>query len=157
MNCFGVRQHPEKFIPKVIQKVLKGEVVEIHSSPDKKVSGSRFYISQDCISDACMFIEHLGPNLQTQNTDGVSLPIYNLVGAEETSNLDLANMIADSIGLPLKYEMVDFHSQRPGHDLRYGLDGSLLRELGWQPKASVSSKIKEITDWYLKNPKWLLG
>lgn len=52
-------------------------------------------------------------------------------------------------------DRLDFHSSRPGHDLRYGLDGGLMRSLGWEPKISLSERIKEVSDWYLSNPKWL--
>jgi dTDP-glucose 4,6-dehydratase len=54
---------------------------------------------------------------------------YNIVG-KELSNLEIASMIADILNKPLKYKMVDFHSSRPGHDLRYSLDGSKMREMG---------------------------
>ena len=64
-------------------------------------------------------------------------------------------MIAEAQGKELKYEMVDFHSTRPGHDMRYSLSGDLMRSLGWEPKVSLSDRIKQVTDWYLDNPKWL--
>ena len=43
----------------------------------------------------------------------------------------MAQLIAETIGKPLNYKMVDFHSDRPGHDLRYGLDGGKMRKMGW--------------------------
>ena len=54
----------------------------------------------------------------------------------------------------LKYEMVDFHSQRPGHDLRYALDGSKMKELGWEPK-SAYHRLESTINWTLKNDRWL--
>ncbi|MFW6047550.1 MAG: hypothetical protein ACOCP4_07200 [Candidatus Woesearchaeota archaeon] len=54
---------------------------------------------------------------------------YNIVG-EEISNLEIAQIIADILNKKLKYEMVDFHSSRPGHDLRYAMDGSKLKNMG---------------------------
>ena len=59
---------------------------------------------------------------------------FNLVGPSEINNLDLALKIAKSQNIDLKYEMVDFHSSRPGHDLRYALDGGLMKSLGWCQK-----------------------
>jgi len=50
--------------------------------------------------------------------------------------------------------MVDFHSQRPGHDLRYALDGKKMEEMGWIPQ-SAYDKLKEVVDWTLKNERWL--
>jgi dTDP-glucose 4,6-dehydratase len=56
----------------------------------------------------------------------------------------------------LKYKMVDFHSTRPGHDLRYALDGGLLESLGWKPKLKLSERIDEVVSWTLENERWLL-
>ena len=46
--------------------------------------------------------------------------------------------------------MVDFHSSRPGHDLRYALDGSLMKDLGWVPKISIEERIFQVVEWSLK-------
>ena len=51
--------------------------------------------------------------------------------------------------------MVDFHSSRPGHDLRYALDGNLMKQLGWKPKISIEKRIHEVVNWTLKNKRWL--
>ena len=50
--------------------------------------------------------------------------------------------------------MVDFHSQRPGHDLRYALDGSKMKEMGWEPQA-VKDRLKQTVEWTLENDRWL--
>ena len=51
--------------------------------------------------------------------------------------------------------MVDFHSSRPGHDLRYALDGDLMKELGWVPKVSIDERIIQVVQWTLNNERWL--
>ena len=51
--------------------------------------------------------------------------------------------------------MVDFHTSRPGHDLRYALDGGLMKELGWVPKVSIEDRINEVVQWTLNNDRWL--
>jgi len=51
--------------------------------------------------------------------------------------------------------LVDFHSTRPGHDLRYSLSGDLMRSFGWEPQISISDRIKQVTNWYLENPEWV--
>ena len=145
MNNYGERQHPEKFIPMVIKKVLSGEVVTIHSDSTKTISGSRFYIHARNVSDALLFLF----------TRAKSADIYNLVGEKEVSNLNLAQMIATVVGKPLKYEMVDFHTSRPGHDLRYALDGTKVKNMGWQPPKSFEPSLEKTIKWYLENPKWL--
>ena len=156
MNVFGERQHPEKFIPMVIQKARDGETVTIHSDPSKTIPGSRHYIHAKDVADGLMFILD---NLQEYKHSGdyghAKCPKFNLVGPEEIDNLALANMIAASQGKELKYEMIDFHTSRPGHDLRYALDGGLLKSLGWEPKIKFSERVKEVTDWTLANERWL--
>jgi dTDP-glucose 4,6-dehydratase len=77
------------------------------------------------------------------------------VGTEEVDNLTLAQWIADAAGRELIYEMTDFHSLRPGHDLRYALDGGLLQSLGWEPKIKLSERIAEMVQWTLENDRWL--
>ena len=54
-----------------------------------------------------------------------------------------------------KYEMVDFHSARPGHDLRYSLSGEYMKSLGWQPRITLSERIEQVVNWTLENDRWL--
>jgi dTDP-glucose 4,6-dehydratase len=156
MNVFGERQHPEKFIPLCIQKARDGETVTIHSDPSKTKAGSRHYIHAKDVADGLMFIlENLQDYKHTNDYGGAKCPKFNLVGPEEIDNLSLAKMIAQAQGKELQYEMIDFHSSRPGHDLRYALDGSLLKSLGWEPKIKFSERVKEVVEWTLANNRWL--
>jgi len=145
MNAMGERQHVEKFIPKVIKKVLNYELVEIHSYPDKKTSGTRYYIHARNIAAGVLFLLEKG-------TIGES---YNLTGEKEVSNLEMAQIIADTIGKPLKYEMVDFHSDRPGHDLRYGLDGNKMKKMGWSLPVDFETSLRNTVRWTVDNQIWL--
>ena len=145
MNAFGERQHIEKFIPKVIKAVIKNEKVYIHSYPDKKTSGTRFYIHARNIAEGVLFLLKKG-NL------GES---YNLTGEQEISNLDLALLISKIIGKPLNYEMVDFHSDRPGHDLRYGLNDEKMKKMGWKLPLDFENSLKKMIKWTLNNKEWL--
>jgi len=77
------------------------------------------------------------------------------VGEREVNNLELASLIAANVGRPLHYEMVDFHSSRPGHDLRYALDGSKLAEMGWSPPDCFERSLSDTVFWTLKNERWL--
>ena len=67
----------------------------------------------------------------------------------------LFRSIAEAQGKELKYEMVDFHSSRPGHDLRYALSGDYMASLGWKPKISLRGRINDMVKWTLENDKWL--
>ena len=145
MNAFGERPHVEKFIPKCIKKILNNELVHIHSYPDKKESGTRFYIHAQNIASAVLFLIK----------NGIIGEKYNISGEKEVSNLDLALLIAKSMDKELNYEMVDFHSSRPGHDLRYGLDGNKIYELGWNPKFNFEDSLEKTVKWTLNNLEWL--
>lgn len=159
MNVFGQRQHPEKYIPMCIRKVRNGETVTIHSDPSKTTPGSRFYIHAADVADAMYFLLHLNAEQEAKvhepDYGGAKCPKFNVVGKEEINNLELAKYIANAEGKELKYEMVDFHSSRPGHDLRYGLSGEYMKELGWEPKLTLRDRIKEVVDWSLANPEWI--
>lgn len=156
MNVFGERQHPEKFIPMTIRRVRNGEKVSIHSDQTKTIPGSRHYIHAKDVASALLFILNLDKNsITVDDYGGAKCPKFNIVGAEEINNLELAKMIAKAQNKPLNYEMVDFHSSRPGHDLRYALSGEYMRKLGWYPKITLSERITEVVNWTLANEKWL--
>tara|TARA_B100000401_G_scaffold73570_1_gene45284 strand:+ start:2540 stop:3526 length:987 start_codon:yes stop_codon:yes gene_type:complete len=145
MNAFGERQHVEKFIPLCIKKIMNNETIQIHSYPDKKRSGTRFYIHARNIAAAVLFLIKNGENGEK----------YNISGEKEISNLEMAQLIARCMNKELKYEMVDFHSDRPGHDLRYGLDGNKLFSMGFKLPVNFEESIKKTVEWTLKNQKWL--
>tara|TARA_R100000995_G_scaffold83975_1_gene61316 strand:+ start:52 stop:1047 length:996 start_codon:yes stop_codon:yes gene_type:complete len=145
MNAFGARQHVEKYIPMVIKKVLNDEKVMIHSYPDKKRAGSRFYIHARNIAAAVLFLLERGEIGEK----------YNVVGEKEVDNLELAQLIAKIVGKPLKYEMVDFHSDRPGHDLRYSLSGEKMKSMGWELPVNFEDSMNETVKWTIENPEWL--
>lgn len=155
MNVFGERQHPEKFIPATIQKVRDNETVIIHADPTRTVAGSRMYIHAQDVAEGLMFILNLKDYQHTGDYGHAHCAKFNLVGTEEIDNLSLAQMIADAQGKTLNYEMTDFHTSRPGHDMRYALDGGLLKSLGWEPKIKLSERIKGMVDWTLANERWL--
>lgn len=154
MNVFGERQSPEKYIPMCIRKINKFEKITIHSNPEKTKAGSRHYIHARDVADALLFLVQQ-PTIKYQDYGGAKCPKFNIVGAQEIDNLELAKIIANASNKPLQYEMVDFHSSRPGHDLRYALDGSYMEKLGWKPKTDVEQRIRQVVEWSLKNKEWL--
>ena len=147
MNVFGERQHPEKFIPLVIRKVRDGDKVMIHSNKERTEAGSRHYIHAKDVADGLLFLLNL-KNVNFERDYGdAKCPKFNLVGPEEVNNLELAKLIAEAQNKELNYELVDFHSSRPGHDLRYALSGNYMESLGWKPKISLRERIKEVVSW----------
>jgi len=147
MNCFGERQHPEKFIPLIIRSVLNGDEITIHADRTATVPGSRFYIHCRNVASALHFLLS-----RFEDRDK-----YNIVGEKEVTNLELAQLIADIMGLPLRYKLVDFHSSRPGHDLRYALDGTKMKILGWELPVDFEDSLEKTVKWTLEeeNIKWL--
>lgn len=137
VNAFGERQHPEKFIPKIVKSLLEGTAVPIHKG------GSRFYIHSRNISSAALFIL----------LNGQVGEKYNIAGEIEIGNLELAQMIASILELPLTWE----YATRPGCDLRYSLDGSRLAEMGWQLPKTFKSSLEKTINWMVKpeNQHWL--
>ena len=151
MNVFGERQHPEKFIPLVIRRCLSSEKVLIHANPTRTKAGSRFYIHARNVAAALLFLceaARIGEK-------------YNIVGDVEVDNLQLAQLIERFVrqrepAARLNAELVDFHSSRPGHDLRYALDGSRLAAMGFKYPSTFEESLNEVVGWSLKNPDWLL-
>jgi dTDP-glucose 4,6-dehydratase len=170
MNIIGELQDPEKYIPMVIQKVNAGETVTIHGNADGTQIGSRFYLHARNQADALLFIlNNIKPDkfgeavayegdweegfTQTQATEPTT---FNIVGEKETDNLELAQLVAKFVGKELKYKIVDFHSSRPGHDLRYALDGSKLAAAGWTPPFTFEDSLETTVKWTIQHPEWLL-
>ena len=101
-----------------------------------------------------MFLFQYDLSKFTPDDTGAKCQKFNIVGKDEIDNLSLAKFIAEVQRKELQYEMVDFHSQRPGHDLRYALDGSKMKSMGWEPH-SAYDRLKSTIEWTLENDRWL--
>ena len=154
MNVFGERQNPEKYIPMVIKKVRDNDKVMVHSNSEKTIAGSRHYIHAEDVADALLFLYNYDISTIKPDNTGAKCQKFNFVGKDEIDNLQLAKFIAKTQDKDLNYEMVDFHSQRPGHDLRYALDGSKMEKMGWVPK-SAYEQLETTINWTLENDRWL--
>jgi len=154
MNVFGERQNPEKYIPMVIKKTRDNETVTVHANKEKTVAGSRHYIHAEDVAEALLFLYDYDMSQMEPDETGAKCQKFNIVGKDEINNLELAQFIAKVQNKDLIYEMVDFHSQRPGHDLRYALDGSKMELMGWSPQ-SAFKRLEEVVEWTLKNDRWL--
>jgi dTDP-glucose 4,6-dehydratase len=173
MNIIGEMQSSEKFVPKTLKRVLAGETMTIHASPEGQV-GSRFYLHARNQADGLLFLARTfgGRPFDFTKEDPVSgvtealhyswvggdavPPRYHVVGEREIDNLEMARLIADAAGRELKYELVDFHSSRPGHDLRYALAGQKLLDLGWKHPMPLEDSLRKTIEWTLSHPEWLL-
>jgi len=158
MNLIGERQGAEKFVPLVIRRVLAGEEVSIHADPTCTRSGTRFYIHCRNYASALAFLIEQDRSAGARALEGTVPPLkIHVAGEREISNLDLAQMIAGFVGKPLIYKLQNFHESRPGHDLRYALDASKIRAMGWQQPIDIEQSLEKVVRWYLRdeNRRWL--
>lgn len=157
MNIFGERQHPEKFIPLCIAAALNGEKVLIHGYPDKDRAGSRFYIHARNVADGYL---HLVNKIEENPLEVVGQD-FHITGEKEVDNLHLYQLITAMVkektgcGDIRNFKLVDFHSARPGHDLRYALSGAKMKTYGWEPPKAFEQSLEKTVDWTLQNKDWL--
>jgi len=152
MNIYGERQSPEKFVPMCLKNCIEGKEQMIHaelkpgvdSTYDKSEVlgvGQRHWLHARNASDATLFLLK----------NGKSGEFYNIVGDIELDNDEMANMISKIVGKPLKLNYTDVHKARKGHDRRYALDGSKLKELGWTPPVGFDESLRKNIEWTIKN------
>lgn len=138
-NIVGKNQDSEKFLPKIIDKLNRGEKITIHTSNGKP--GTRYYNPVQNVADALLYILGLNPTLypDSDRPDRYSLP-----GGEELDNLQMAQAVAKAMGMELDYELMDAESVRPGYDQFYPKTDGKLTELGWKPPYTFEDELKEL-------------
>lgn len=149
MNVFGERQDPEKFVPMTIRNVMQGRTVFIHSDHTCTRSSSRFYIHARNVAAAVLFILKNGSRAGQK---------YNIAGEMELTNLEVAQFIADVLGKKLDYVMVSpDKSDRPGVDMRYALDDSKMKGMGWKIPMPLKESLTSTILWTKNHAdKWLI-
>jgi dTDP-glucose 4,6-dehydratase len=153
MNLFGETQDSEKYMAKAIKQISNGEAVTVHGTSEK--IGSRYYLHARNMADAVLHIlKDLPPTPYSEDKD-LFPDRYNIVGDVELNNLEVVQKISEVLGKDLKYEFVDFHATRPGHDRRYALDGTKLKKLGWAAPLEFMPSLKKYVDWTLSHKLWL--
>jgi dTDP-glucose 4,6-dehydratase len=131
-NNFGPRQHPEKLIPKLIQRASAGKSLPLYGDG----SNVREWIY---VEDNCRAIE-------TIRKRGAVGEIYNIGSGEEQTNLEVAQQVLDAVGA--NDELIEFVADRPGHDERYALDCSKVGSLGWQPEWTFEEGLERTVGYY---------
>ena len=138
-NNYGPYQFPEKLIPKTIIRAREGLKIPIYGTGENV----RDWIY---VRDHCLAIEEVLRR-------GRKGQIYNISAGEERTNLFIARFILELLGKG--EDQIEFVEDRPGHDARYSLDSSLVREeLGWRPEQSFEEGLRMTVEWYLNNPDW---
>ncbi len=139
-NNYGPYQFPEKLIPLVISKALNNEKIPVYGTGKN-------------VRDWIHVIDHnIGVDLIVR--EGRDGEVYNLGGHSERSNLDVVKTILKQMGKD--ESLIEFVSDRKGHDLRYAIDSSKSeKELGWKLTRNFEDGLKETVDWYLNNQDWI--
>ncbi len=141
-NNYGPMQHYEKLIPKIINNLSKNEKIPIYGNGQN----IRNWIH---VKDNCKAIYEVLLN-------GTPGEVYNIAGANEATNLDIARTLLQYMNLPESY--IDFISDRPGHDFRYGLSGQKIeKSLNFSPSVNFETGLAETVEWYLDNPDWWIN
>lgn len=152
MNNFGEMQAPSKFPAMIQQKLENDEPITVHASGGE--IGTRYYLHSRNAADAVLFILKNVPPMM-HSFGQIDRPTrLNIVGDIQLSNLELVKVIACLMEKSPKIEMVDYHTNNPGHDLHYGLDGTKLKELGWSAPVSFEESMKNVIEWQQNNPAW---
>jgi dTDP-glucose 4,6-dehydratase len=147
-NNYGPFQFPEKLIPVVILKALNGDPIPVYGKGEN-------------IRDWLYVGDHANA-LHTVIAKGTIGETYNIGGYNERTNLDLVRLLCELLdefqprtdGKPYA-DQITFVTDRPGHDLRYAIDASKIKnELGWTPKQDHTSGFRKTVKWYLDNHSW---
>lgn len=150
-NNYGPYHFPEKLIPLVIAKALAGESLPVYG--DGKQVRDWLYVADHCEA------------IRTVLAKGKVGETYNVGGNSERQNIEVVRTICALLdqrrpredGQPRASQII-FVADRPGHDRRYAIDASKLKdELGWEPKHTFEQGIAETVDWYLEHQEWVDG
>lgn len=139
-NNYGPRQDPEKFIPKIIKHILENKKVPVYGAGMQ--IRDWMYVDDNCSAILKIL------------SDGKNNEIYNISAGQELPNIEVFQRICNEMGGG--YDQLEFTTERPGHDFRYSIDSSKLRDLGWTPKYKFNDGIKLTINWFNSN-KWFLN
>jgi len=147
-NNYGPNQFPEKLIPLFINNILNNQPLPVYG--DGNYTRDWLYVIDHATAIDLIF--HKGKNKET----------YNIGGFNEWKNIDLVKLLCKQMDTKLGHpqgtsnKLITYVKDRPGHDLRYAIDASKIKnELGWQPSVTFEEGLLKTIDWYLRNGEWL--
>ncbi|MDV7141157.1 dTDP-glucose 4,6-dehydratase [Tropicimonas sp. TH_r6] len=145
-NNYGPFQFPEKLIPVVILKALSGQPIPIYGKGDN----IRDWLHVEDHAEALLLVLEKGELGRS----------YNIGGENEMTNLDLVRMLCAVLdrlkpGEAPYADLITFVTDRPGHDARYAIDPTRIREeLNWRPSHTPETGLEQTVQWYLDNEDW---
>ncbi|EJB8413265.1 dTDP-glucose 4,6-dehydratase [Acinetobacter baumannii] len=150
-NNYGPYHFPEKLIPLVILNALKGKALPIYGKGDQ-------------IRD-WLYVEDHARALYKVVTEAKVGETYNIGGHNEQKNIDVVKSICELLeelapnkpeGVNHYVDLITYVKDRPGHDLRYAIDATKIKEdLGWVPEESFETGLRKTVEWYLNNQDWV--
>ncbi|MEP5338892.1 MAG: dTDP-glucose 4,6-dehydratase [Algibacter sp.] len=147
-NNYGQNQFPEKLIPLFINNIIHNKLLPIYG--DGNYTRDWLYVKDHAVAIDLVF--HNGVNFET----------YNIGGCNEWKNIDLVKLLCQEMDIKLgrphgtSEQLITFVKDRLGHDLRYAIDASKIKnELGWEPTVTFEQGIEKTINWYLNNEDWL--
>lgn len=149
-NNYGPYQFPEKLIPLVIRKAVRGESIPVYG--DGRQVRDWLYV-EDHARALCLIVERGEPG-----------ETFNVGGRAEKQNVDVVSAICDTLdrllpslptGVGKRQDLISYVTDRPGHDFRYAIDSSFIeRRLGWTPAESFETGLEKTVRWYLEHAEW---
>jgi len=137
-NNYGPYQYPEKLIPLMILNALAGDQLPVYGD-GRNVRN-------------WLYTEDFGRGIGAVLASGAAGEIYNCGGPDECENLDVVRRVLELTGADPR--LVEFVTDRPGHDRRYSLSSDKLGELGWEAKTGFREGLAQTVDWYRENGWW---
>ena len=137
-NNYGAYQHPEKLIPLCVLNALAGDPLPVYGDG---MQVRNWLFVEDCCAAIDVVLERGEPG-----------QAYNAGGPDELPNIEVVRRILELTGRD--ESLIDYVTDRPGHDRRYSLASDRLRELGWEPAVDFAEGIERTVDWYRKNEDW---
>ena len=138
-NNYGPFQFPEKLIPLMIINSLNGKKLPVYGDGMN-------------IRDWIYVIDH-NKAIERVFEKGMIGEVYNIGASTEMPNIEIIKLILNKLGK--SEDMIDFVKDRPGHDRRYAIDSSKIKnELGWEPLFSFEEAISKTIEWYIDNKNW---
>lgn len=147
-NNYGQNQFPEKLIPLFINNIINNKPLPVYG--DGNYTRDWLYVKDHAVAIDIVF--HKGVHGET----------YNIGGFNEWQNIDLVKLLCQQMDIKLgrargtSEKLITYVKDRPGHDLRYAIDASKIKNsLGWKPSVTFEEGLDKTIDWYLNNEDWL--
>ncbi|MEA2456105.1 MAG: dTDP-glucose 4,6-dehydratase [Thermoleophilaceae bacterium] len=137
-NNYGPRQYPEKLIPLCVLNALAGDKLPVYGDGHQVRNW--------------LYVEDFARAIDLALRRGLPGEVYNVGGPDETANIDVVRRILAATDRD--ESLIEYVTDRPGHDRRYSLSSAKIRELGWEPSRRFSEGLQQTVDWYRENEWW---